>query len=102
MLFLGIDSSNYRSSAAVLCDDLKYKSNRKLLNVAQGERGLRQSDAVFLHTKQLPYLIKDLLDATDVSKIRQKAFSRSCFLVILSPSKKIYIINCITKALFFQ
>ena len=33
MLFLGIDSSNYRSSAAVLCDDLKYKSNRKLLNV---------------------------------------------------------------------
>ena len=94
MLFLGIDSSNYRSSAAVLCDDLKYKSNRKLLNVAQGERGLRQSDAVFLHTKQLPYLIKDLLDDTDVSKIscigvsncprRQEGSYMPCFLTGLS------------------
>ena len=69
MFSLGIDSSNYRSSAAVVNDDLKYTSNRKLLYVAQGERGLRQSDAVFLHTKQLPYIIKEILDDIDTSKI---------------------------------
>ena len=69
MISFGIDSSNYRSSAAVVFDDLKYQSNRKLLQVAKGERGLRQSDAVFLHTKQLPYLIKELLLNIDVSDI---------------------------------
>lgn len=94
MLSFGIDSSNYRSSAAILYDDLKYKSNRKLLNVAQGERGLRQSDAVFLHTKQLPYLIKEILDDIDSSDIscigvssfprRQEGSYMPCFLTGLS------------------
>lgn len=69
MFSLGIDSSNYRSSAAIVYDDLNYISNRKLLSVTLGERGLRQSDAVFLHTKQLPYLIKEVLDDIDTSKI---------------------------------
>lgn len=90
MISFGIDSSNYRSSTAIIYDDLKYISNRKLLSVAQGERGLRQSDAVFLHTKQLPYLIKDTLDSIDISKIscigvsdsprRQKNSYMPCFL----------------------
>ena len=54
-LFLGIDTSNYTTSAA-LCDD----SGNILLNckiplpVAEGARGLRQSDAVFHHVKNLP------------------------------------------------
>ena len=61
MICFGIDSSNYRSSVAALYDDFNYQSNRKLLQVDKGKRGLRQSDAVFLHTKQLPALIKELL-----------------------------------------
>ena len=69
MATLGIDSSNYRSSAAFLNDDLKYISKRKLLPVKNGERGLRQSDAVFAHTKQLPTIIKDLLLEIDVNSI---------------------------------
>lgn len=69
MLSLGIDSSNYRSSAAIIDGDLNYLSNRKLLYVAQGDRGLRQSDAVFLHTKQLPYIIKEVLDKVNTSDI---------------------------------
>lgn len=94
MLSFGIDSSNYRSSDAVIDENLKYYSNRKLLTVAQGERGLRQSDAVFLHTKQLPYLIKETLDNIDVSQIacigvsdrprRQKDSYMPCFLTGLS------------------
>lgn len=69
MICFGIDSSNYRSSAAALYDDFNYQSNRKLLQVDKGKRGLRQSDAVFLHTKQLPALIKELLLNIDTSDI---------------------------------
>lgn len=51
-LFLGIDTSNYTTSVAIADEDghilLNYK---KLLCVKQGERGLRQSDAVFQHIK---------------------------------------------------
>lgn len=69
MLSLGIDSSNYRSSAAVIDKDNNYISERKLLYVALGERGLRQSDAVFAHTKQLPGIISSVLDNTDCTDI---------------------------------
>lgn len=54
-LFLGIDTSNYTTSAA-LCDcDGEILLNAKVpLPVKEGERGLRQSDAVFHHVKNLP------------------------------------------------
>lgn len=64
--FLGIDTSNYTTSCAI------YDSNadtiihrKKLLPVKKGELGLRQSEAVFHHTVQLPGLIKDLFDGFD-------------------------------------
>ena len=54
-LFLGIDTSNYTTSAALYdSDSKKMLSVKKLLPVKAGEAGLRQSDAVFHHTKQLP------------------------------------------------
>jgi N6-L-threonylcarbamoyladenine synthase len=63
-LILGIDTSNYKTSAAVtdmnhniICD------LRKFLKVKQGERGLRQSDALFQHIKNLPELIENISDA---------------------------------------
>ena len=55
---LGIDTSNYTTSAAVYnCDSGEVVQAKKLLEVKIGERGLRQSDALFQHTKQLPEII---------------------------------------------
>lgn len=61
MLFCGIDTSNYTTSAA-LCDEHKnIIANIKYpLPVKEGERGLRQSDAVFAHIKNLPAVTRDL------------------------------------------
>ncbi len=60
-VYLGIDTSNYTTSAAV-CDEAgRVIANLKLpLPVRQGECGLRQSDAVFAHTKNLPILMEQL------------------------------------------
>jgi len=61
-LFLGIDSSNYTSSVAlvnekkeIICD------SRKLLLVKAGEKGLRQSDALYQHWNNLPVLLDPVL-----------------------------------------
>ena len=60
-LFVGIDTSNYTTSAA-LCDESgRVLCNAKmLLPVAEGERGLRQSDAVFHHVRNLPAVMEQL------------------------------------------
>ena len=59
--FLGIDTSNYTTSAA------KYDArsstvchSRKILPVGEGELGLRQSDALFHHVRQLPQVLAGL------------------------------------------
>ncbi|MBR5545293.1 MAG: peptidase M22, partial [Clostridia bacterium] len=60
---LGIDTSNYTTSVAVYDDTTNIVVNRKkLLPVKEGEKGIRQSDAVFHHTVQLPELINDLVN----------------------------------------
>ncbi|MBR1739502.1 MAG: peptidase M22 [Ruminococcus sp.] len=59
--YLGIDTSNYTTSCALIdTDSGEHISLKRLLPVAGGERGLRQSDAVFHHTKQLPELMEEL------------------------------------------
>lgn len=60
-IFLGLDTSNYTTSAA-LYDSAQNSvvQKKKLLPVAEGERGLRQSDAVFHHTKALPGIVEEL------------------------------------------
>ncbi|MBQ9692273.1 MAG: peptidase M22 [Clostridia bacterium] len=59
--FLGIDTSNYRTSAAVCDEDGNVVKNvRRLLPVMEGELGLRQSDALFLHTKALPQIMAEI------------------------------------------
>jgi N6-L-threonylcarbamoyladenine synthase len=59
--FLGIDTSNYRTSVAVCDENGKIiKSVRRLLEVKEGERGLRQSDALFAHTKALPSIFEEI------------------------------------------
>lgn len=60
-LFLGIDTSNYTTSVAITDNSGKIMSDeRRLLDVKDGARGLRQSDALFLHIKNLPFLIESL------------------------------------------
>ena len=53
MRTLGIDTSNYTTSAAVF-DGEGGENAGRLLEVRPGELGLRQSDALFQHVKALP------------------------------------------------
>ena len=60
MPVLGLDTSNYTTSAA-LFDGETGENVGCLLEVRPGERGLRQSDALFQHVKRLPRLLEGLL-----------------------------------------
>ncbi len=63
---LGIDTSNYTTSVAIYDNEKNAVFNyKKLLPVKEGEKGIRQSDAVFHHTVQLPQLINDLTSNFD-------------------------------------
>ncbi|MDE5771486.1 MAG: peptidase M22, partial [Ruminococcus sp.] len=67
--FLGIDTSNYTTSAAVyVSEENRIYQFKKLLPVKDGQLGLRQSDAVFHHTKQLPEIIKKLYSENSLEK----------------------------------
>ncbi|MBR2381372.1 MAG: peptidase M22 [Clostridia bacterium] len=51
-IYLGIDTSNYTTSVAACNEQGEVIANiKKMLDVKAGERGLRQSDAVFSHIK---------------------------------------------------
>lgn len=55
---LGIDTSNYKTSISILnCDEIVC-DRRVFLDVKKGEKGLRQSDALFQHVKNLPDLLE--------------------------------------------
>ena len=59
--FLGLDTSNYTTSAAIYHSDTGTVTQaKKLLPVKAGQKGLRQSDAVFHHTVQLPEVLGQL------------------------------------------
>ena len=61
-VILGIDTSNYTTSAALIdADTGKLVSFAgRLLPVKEGERGIRQSDAVFHHTAALPEIVREV------------------------------------------
>ena len=59
--FLGIDTSNYRTSAAVYdAETGAWRNEGGLLTVPEGAIGLRQSDALFQHTVRLHEKIEAL------------------------------------------
>lgn len=59
--YVGFDTSNYTTSAAVCTNEGEIVANLKIpLPVKEGQRGLRQSDAVFEHVRNLPTLMKRL------------------------------------------
>ena len=72
MITLGIDTSNYASSIAVI----DYEKNEVLLNekqflpVKQGECGLRQQDAVFSHIKNLIDMLELVHNKFDLSRVQ--------------------------------
>lgn len=60
-VYLGIDTSAYTTSIAAVDENLSILADERiLLKVEPGKRGLRQSEALFLHIKNLPQLVKKL------------------------------------------
>ncbi|QZY56958.1 O-sialoglycoprotein endopeptidase [Crassaminicella profunda] len=60
-LVLGIDTSNYTTSIAVVdAQSHLILDHRKILTVKEGTRGLRQSDALFQHVINLPFLFEKI------------------------------------------
>ena len=96
MSVIGFDTSNYTTSIAYY-DGVEGANCSQLLPVKQGQLGLRQSDAVFHHTKSLPELsgrLFSLVDASNIQAIgvstRPRAVEGSympCFLVGYSHAK---------------
>ncbi len=74
-LVLGIDTSNYTTSFALARDGEIICNLKEPVFVGNGQRGVRQSDAVFSHIKNIPslsqrlreYLKNDKIDAVGVS-----------------------------------
>ena len=96
MIAIGFDTSNYTTSVAYF-DGTNGVNCSQLLPVKQGELGLRQSDAVFSHTKSLPELSGRLFSHVQNSQIgvvgvstRPRAVECSympCFMVGYSHAK---------------
>ena len=96
MSVIGFDTSNYTTSIAFF-DGHSGVNCSRLLPVKEGELGLRQSDAVFHHTKSLPelsgrlfsHILADSVTAVGVST-RPRAVEGSympCFMVGYSHAK---------------
>lgn len=109
MSVLGFDTSNYTTSIAYF-DGHDGVNCSKLLPVKLGELGLRQSDAVFHHTKSLPELSGRLFSHINPEKItavgvstRPRAVEGSympCFMVgyshakLLADSLRVPLVAC--------
>ncbi len=96
MSVIGLDTSNYTTSMAYF-DGQQGVNCSKLLPVKEGQLGLRQSDAVFFHTKSLPELSGRLFSHANAEAVtaiavstRPRAVEGSympCFLVGFSHAK---------------
>lgn len=96
-LVIGIDTSNYTTSVSAF-DGENMIYRKKLLPVKEGEKGIRQSDAVFHHTVQLPELLSDLCSeiSSDISAVgvsvkpsNQEGSYMPCFLTGISVAKSL-------------
>ncbi len=74
--YIGLDTSNYTTSAAAFdAATGALWQVKQLLPVKAGALGLRQSDAVFHHVKQLPLLVEQLF--SEVGTVQAEAFGVS-------------------------
>ena len=67
-LYFGADTSNYTTSFALAGDSDKMV--RRILDVAEGQRGIRQSDGVFAHIKNAPALLEELSEGVDFGAVK--------------------------------
>lgn len=58
--FLGIDTSNYTTSAALVQDGKVLLNVKRPVRVKEGDHGIRQSDAVFSHVQSLPEVLTEI------------------------------------------
>lgn len=58
--FLGIDTSNYTTSASLVCDGKVLLNGKRPVRVRDGDHGVRQSDAVFSHVQNLPEVLAEI------------------------------------------
>ncbi len=106
MITLGIDTSNYTTSCSIVADGNVVDNIKLPLSVENGKLGLRQSDAVFLHTRALPDALSHL--SVSLSKINAVGVSSKprsvngsympCFLSGLTSAK--IIAQCLNVPLF--
>lgn len=76
MMHLGIDTSCYTTSLAVMNDQGQLIQDlRKVLTVKPGERGLMQSEAVFQHVQNLPILFNKLTQNLDMDQLQSVCIS---------------------------
>ena len=68
-MILGFDTSCYTTSVALAGGGRVVASERKLLTVADGQRGLRQSDGVFQHVQALPGVMERMMAQVENAKI---------------------------------
>jgi len=103
-IFVGLDTSNYTTSCAIFDSNGEILDNIKiLLPVKEGERGLRQSEAVFAHIKNIQLiseLVKEKVKDCEIEAIGYSAFPRDidgsympCFLVGESIAKMISVFS---------
>lgn len=78
-MYIGIDTSNYTTSVAAY-NGKSAIGVRRLLEVEQGNRGLRQSDALFQHMKRFNALFDELMKDVneDVLAVGVSSRPRSC------------------------
>jgi N6-L-threonylcarbamoyladenine synthase len=70
-MFLGIDTSCYTTSVAVVgSDGTIVKDCRMLLQVKEGARGLQQSQAVWQHLNNIPQLFEEIAAELDLKLLR--------------------------------
>lgn len=98
---IGIDTSNYTTSAAAVTTVGEVFCARRLLPVAQGERGMRQSEVLFHHTKALGDVLceclshlKEVYDSFEVQAVgvsetprRVEGSYMPCFLAGVSAAR---------------
>ena len=67
--YVGVDTSCYTTSVASVDEYGIVSDLRTVLSVKQGERGLRQSDGLFQHVRNLETLMPELMKQRMAEKI---------------------------------
>ncbi|HHV93345.1 MAG TPA: O-sialoglycoprotein endopeptidase [Firmicutes bacterium] len=76
-VILAIDTSCYTTSVALIAGNEILADRRRLLEVPQGRRGLRQAEAVFQHVKNLPQLLEEVLPCRGITGVAVSSKPRS-------------------------